>query len=147
MPFSDYLLKLLLSGSALLASGAATEFAKGAGKSAFEAVKARLAGEHKLKSMALLEDARDNPASATAIENDLKQPAVAEDVELRALAETLRAAIDKLPAETKLAYAVDIAKISSDAALRFKNVEGVKAESAKSKGDMTFEGIKAPPGN
>ena len=142
----ELLFSLLVSGAKLVASSAVGEFAKGAGKSAFEAIKSRLADKHRAKSLALLEDASDNKAYEAAVKADLAQPSIAEDSELLQLAEKLREAIEALPAETQARYAVDIEIIRSGRNLLFEAVEGVKAKSATSEGDMTFRNVKAPPG-
>lgn len=142
----ELLFSLLVSGATIAASGAVGEFAKGAGKTAFEAIKARLAADHDVKSLPLLEGAAENPAFAAAVKADLARPEITEDADLLQLAETLRAAIAALPEETQNRYAVDIETIRSGGNLLFEAVEGVKARSATSKGDMTFRNVKAPPG-
>ena len=146
MPLTQLLLSLLVSGAGLVASGAASEFAKGAGKTAFEALKNRLTAGHGVKSLPLLEDAAQNPAFATAIKAELDKPAIATDPEILQLAETLREAIAALPADTQARYAVNIDEIRSGGALLFEAVEGVKAKTATSATDMTFKNVKAPPG-
>jgi hypothetical protein len=140
------LYSLLSAGAELAASSAVGEFAKGAGKAAFDALKARLTGEHKVKSLGLLEDAGTNPAYKAAIESDLARPDIAEDPQVVELAQTLRAAIEALPAETTARYAIDIETIRAGGHLLFEASEGIRAKLATSKGDMTFKGIKAPPG-
>lgn len=142
----ELLFSLLATGATLAASSAVGEFAKGAGKSAFEAIKARLAEEHDVKSLPLLGEAADSPAFEDAIKAELAKPEIAEDAELLSLAEQLREAIEALPAETQARYAVNIETIRSGGNLLFEAVEGVKATSAISKNDMTFRNVKAPPG-
>ena len=142
----ELLFSLLVSGAKLAASNAVGEFAKGAGNSAFEAIKARLAGEHGVKSLPLLEEAAENPAFEEAVKAELAKPEIAQDAGLLQLAERLRAAIEALPAETQARYAVNIETIRSGGDLLFESVEGVKATSATSEGDMTFKNVKAPPG-
>ena len=146
MPLAELLFSVLTAGAQLLASGAVSEFAKGAGKAAFEALKDRLTGQHAMRSVSLLEDAATNPAFAAAIKTELESPAVANDGELLRLAEALRAAIAALPQETQARYAVDIEQVQSGGSLLFEAIEGVKAKTATSVGDMTFKNVSAPPG-
>ncbi len=146
MPLAELLYSVLGTGAGLVASGAVGEFAKGAGKTAFEALKSRLTTQHEMTSLPLLEDAAKNPAFEPAIKAELAKPEIAEDAELLALAETLREAIAALPAETQARYAVNIDEIRSGGALLFDAVEGVKAKTATSESDMTFKNVKAPPG-
>ncbi len=146
MPLTQLLFSVLASGAGLVASGAVSEFAKGAGKTAFEALKNRLQADHGVKSLPLLEDAAQNPAFETAIKAELDKPAIGSDPEVLQLAETLREAIAALPAETQARYAVDIDEIRAGGALLFDAVEGVKAKSATSATDMTFKNVTAPPG-
>lgn len=146
MGLVEVLYSVIVSGAGLAASGAVSEFAKGAGKAAFESLKERLVERHQVKSLPLLEDARQNPAFEAAVKAELAMPEIAEDAELLELAEQLREAIKALPAETQVRYAVDIETIRSGGNLLFDAIEGVKAKTASSKGDITFRNIKAPPG-
>jgi hypothetical protein len=146
MALAQLLFSVLVSGAELVASGAVSEFAKGAGKAAFDGLKNRLTAQHNLKSLPLLEDAKNTPAFATAIEAELEKPEIVADEELLRLAETLREAIAALPAETQARYAVNIDEIRAGGTLLFEAVEGVKAKSATSTSDMTFKDVKAPPG-
>lgn len=130
----------------MVASGAVSEFAKGAGKTAFEALKNRLQADHDVKSLPLLEDAAQNPAFETAIKTELEKPEIGSDLEVLQLVETLRDLIADLPAETQDRYAVDIGEIRSGGTLLFDAVQGVKAKSATSATDMTFKNVTAPPG-
>ena len=141
----ELLFSLLVTGAKLAASSAVGEFAKGAGKSAFEAVKERLAGEHNVKSLPLLEEAAEKPAFEEAVKAELAKSEIAQDAELLELAERLREAIEALPVETQARYAVNIETIRSGGNLLFEAVEGVKAKTATSEGDMTFKDVKAPP--
>lgn len=143
----ELLFSLLVSGARLAASSALGEFSKAGGKSAFEAIKARLIDRHKLKSLSLLEDAADNPAFETAVKADLDKPAITEDAELLALVETLRESIDALSPETQTNHAVNIDEIRAGGSLLFEAVEGIKAKTASSKGDMTFKNVRSPSGN
>ena len=62
-----------------VATSAAGEFAKGAGKAAFEALKARLIRWARRESVALVGDAAGNPAYAEIIKADLSKPDIARD--------------------------------------------------------------------
>lgn len=145
MDIAALLYGLLMTGAGLVASGAVSEFAKGAGKTAFEGLKARLLARG-AASVALIDQANDNAAYEAAIKSDLARPDITDDTEIRQLAENLRAAIRSLPADAKARYAVDIGVIETSGALIFENVEGVTSDRATSQGDMTFKNVKAPPG-
>lgn len=131
MEFASALYGLLTVGAGLAASGAASEFGKGAGKAAFEALKGRLSRVFGV----------EEPNEAA-----LAKPEIAADDEVRRLAALLLAAIEAAPEHERAPYAVDIREIRSKGALRFLDVEGVKADVATSEGDMTFENVKTPPG-
>jgi hypothetical protein len=146
MSLTQILYSVLVSGAGLVASGAVSEFANGAGKTAFDALKNRLQADHGVKSLTLLEDTAKNPAFEAAIKAELEQQQITGDPEVLQLAETLRELIEALPAETQARYAVDIEVIRSGGKLLFEAVEGVKAKSATSEGDMTFTTVTAPPG-
>jgi hypothetical protein len=146
MPMVDLLYSLLVTGAGLAATGAVSEFAKGAGKAAFEALKTRLSGTHGAASVALVAQAKGNKAYEEAIKSDLARPEISEDVEVRRLADELRRAIDALPSVVKAPYAVDIGVIESGKSLLFDNVEGVHSDKVTSKEEMTFKNVKAPPG-
>lgn len=146
MALAQILVGVLVSGAGLVASGAVTEFAKGAGKTAFEALKERLSTLHGMKSLPLLEAAAGNPAYKVEIEAELKNPEISNDAELLRLAETLRAEIAALPSEMQARYAINIDEIRSGGALLFEAVEGIKAKTAISEGNMTFKNVTVPPG-
>ena len=126
MVLGTLLYTLLTTGASLLATSAAGEFAKGAGKAAFEALKARLVDGHGAKSVALVADAGANPAYAEIIKADLGKPEIAGDAEVRTLARQLEAAIEALPAAEAAPYAVAIREIRAGRDLLFEDVEGVK---------------------
>ena len=107
MGIATMLTGLLIAGAGLMAKGVTGEFAKGTGKAAFEAIKARLAGQHGVASFGLMEKAKDNPAIAGAVNAELAAPAIAEDAELLDLARTLRDAITALPESETAGYAVE----------------------------------------
>ncbi len=142
----ELLFGLLVAGAKLAASSAVGEFAKGAGKSAFELLKSRLSDEHGVKSLALLEDAAENSSYEQAIKADLSKPEIAKDVDLLKLAERLRDAIEALPADVQSFYAVDIESIRSGGNILFDAIEGVKIDTVDGDGDVTFQNIQAPPG-
>ena len=146
MPIADLLYSLLVTGAGLVASGATSEFAKGVGKTAYEALKSHLLGTHGAASVALITQAKGNAAYEAAIKSDLARSDIAEDTEVRRLADELRRAIDALPETIKARYAVDIGVIELGRSLLFDNVEGVRADKATSKEDMTFKNVRAPPG-
>lgn len=141
----DLLYSVLVAGAGLAASGAVGEFAKQGGKAAFEALKARLSERHGAASVALAEQAAENPAYESAIKADLAKPEIAEDAELRRLADQLRETIRALPpAETSALPAVMIETIESGGSLTIEDNEGVAARSATSQGDMTIRGNRSP---
>jgi hypothetical protein len=140
MDFPGLLYSLLTTGAALVATNAASEFAKGAGKTAWDALKARLADAHEVAGL----DALDKPAFAEPIKAELAKPAVAVDPEVRTLAQALEAALAALPAAEVAPYAVAIREIRVGRNLLFENVAGVTADLAASEGDMTFKGVTAP---
>ena len=146
MDIATVLYSLLVTGAGLVASKAAGEFAKGAGKAAFDALKARLINSHGAASLALIDQAKGNATYEAAIKSDLDRLDVAKDPEVRRLADELRAAIEALPKATKAPYAVDVRVIESGRSLLFDNVEGVVSDRVTSKEDMTFSNVKAPPG-
>ena len=146
MSLSQLLFSLLTAGANLATSSAVTEFAKGAGKTAFEALKKRLAERHNVTTLPQLEEAAKTPASDSAIRAELEAPEIANDSELLRLAETLRAGVAALPSETQARFAVDIEEIRSGQALLFEAVGGVRAKTATAEGDMTFRNVTAPPG-
>jgi hypothetical protein len=146
MALVELLFSVLASGATLTASGAVGEFAKTAGKTAFDALKTRLTERHKVRSLPLLEDAKQNPAFKAAIEAELSKPEIAQDAKLLELAEALRQEIAALPQEVTARYAVNIETIRSGGNLLFEAVEGIKATMVSSEGDMTLRDIKAPPG-
>lgn len=145
MDLATLLYSLLMTGAGLVASGTVSEFAKGAGKTAFDALKAHLLARG-AASVTLIDQAEGNAAYEAVVKSDLARPNIVDDAEVRRLAEQLRAAIDALPADAKARYAVDIGVIETSGALLFENVEGVTSDRATSEGDMTFKNVKAPPG-
>jgi hypothetical protein len=146
MDIAAVLYSLLVTGAGVVASGAASEFAKGAGKAAFDALKTRLVSTHGAASVVLVDQAKGNASYEAAIKSDLARSDIEKDTEVRRLAEELRKAIEALPEAAKAPYAVDIGVIESGRDLLFDNVEGVRSNRATSEADMTFRNVKAPPG-
>jgi len=142
----DLLYSLLTAAAQVSTEGAAGEFAKGAGRSAFEAIKARLVGTHGVKSLVLLDDAQTEPTHAAAIKKDLSKPEIAQDGDLKALVETLRQAIENLPAETQARYAIDVETIRAGRDVLIENAEGVRADTIDAGQDATLRNVTAPPG-
>ncbi|ARE41671.1 hypothetical protein RGUI_3530 [Rhodovulum sp. P5] len=139
----ELLFTLLVTGATLMARGAAGEFAKGGGKSSFEALKKRLAEEHGVKSLALLEEAKTNPVFAKAVKADLARPGIAKDTEVRRLAEALRGAIEALPDRLQAQYTVDIEEIRAGKALLRGGAAGTRAARSRPKGEQPAGGAKA----
>lgn len=143
----NFLFNLLVAAAKISAVGALDAFSKGAGKSAFEALKHRLNSQHGAISLDMLAQADKDATIAAAVKSDLARPGVAQDAELLSLAETLRQEIVAFPREVQAQYAIDIEEIESGGKLLFDEIEGIKSTSVKSQGDMSFVNIKAPPGN
>jgi hypothetical protein len=142
MSFSAFLYPILIEGAALLSKCAAGEFAKGAGKTAFEALTKQLTNKHNVQSLALLGQVQDNPKYATVIQADLDAPALARDPELLVLGNRVLDAIAALPATAQ--PAIDVGAIRALGNQSFKNIEGIRAEVIEADGDQTFEGIISP---
>ncbi len=138
------LTSLLIEGSKLLATSAAGEFAKGAGKTAFEALKGLLTGKHEAQSLGLLDQAGGNDAFRAAIESELAKAGIAADPEVLKLAQTVQAAIAALPPAELAAAAIDAETIRARGNQWFEDVEGIRAGLIESGGDQVFKGIKAP---
>lgn len=142
MSISAFLYPILVEGAALVAKSSAGEFAKGAGKVAFEALKSRLTDKHNVKSISLLEQAQDKPEYGAVIQADLNSPALASDPELQVLGNQVLDEIAALPPTAQ--PAIDVGAIRALGNQSFKNIEGIKADVIEAAGDQTFEGIKAP---
>lgn len=146
MALVDVLFSVLATGAGLVASGATSEFGKGAGKAIFEALKARLTEHHAVKSLGLLNEAQKNPAFERAVKSELADPKILQDAELLELVEQLRAEIEALPAQQQHAYAIDIETIRAGGRLLVDSVEGIRAKTAIAEGDIHLSNVKAPPG-
>jgi len=142
MALSAFLYPILIEGAALVASSAVGEFAKGAGKTAFEALKKRLTEKHDVQSVSLLGQAKDKPEYAAVIQADLDAPALASDPELQFLGNQVLDAIAALPATAQ--PAIDVGAIRALGNQNFKNIEGIKADVIEAAGDQIFDGIKSP---
>ncbi len=142
MALSAFLYPILIEGAALVANSAVGEFAKGAGKTAFEALKKRLIEKHNIQSVALLEQAQDKPEYTTVILADLDAPGLASDPELQVLGNQLLDAIAALP--TNVQPAIDVGAIRALGNQSFKNIDGIRADVIEAGRDQTFEGIKSP---
>lgn len=143
MDFATMLYGLLSAGAALAATAGAQEFGKKAVATAFDAIKARLAGAHQVPAL----DQVGDPDFAGAVKAKLAKPEIAGDPELAALIESLRAALAAVPAEEAARYAVDVKDaIESAGRMTLADIEGLRARSITSGGDMEIRGVKAPPG-
>jgi hypothetical protein len=139
MDLPGLLYSLLTTGAALLATNAAGEFAKGAGKTAWEALKARLAGAHAVRGL----DTLDKPAFAETIKTELAKPDIAADTEVLRLAETLRAAIEALP-QPEVRRAVDVDTIKAGRDVLIRAVDGLKAGTIDAGQDAVIENVRLP---
>jgi len=142
MSLSAFLYPILIEAAALVGKSAVGEFAKGAGKTAFEALKARLTEKHDVKSVALLEQAAERPEYAEIIKADLDKPALATDPDLRALGDQVLDAIAALPASEQ--PAIDVGAIRALGNQVFEDVDGIRADVIEAGGDQTFKGIRSP---
>ena len=142
MALSAFLYPILVEGASLLAKSAAGEFAKGAGKAAFEALKKRLTEDHGVSSVALLEQAEAKPEYAALIQSDLDAPSLAADGQLQVLGNQVLDAIAALPAAAQ--PAIDVGTIRALGNQVFEDVEGLRADVIEAGGDQTFKGIKSP---
>lgn len=138
------LLSLLLAGAKLVASSAVGEFSKGAGKTAFETIKMRLAEKHAAKSIVLLDDATNNPAYTDAIRSDLESASIDDDAELKQLAETLMQAIASLPKSVREQYAIADSIFESKSSIFIEDVEGISRSKMVSEGPMKVRGVSSP---
>lgn len=138
------LLSLLLAGAKLIASSAAGEFSKGAGKTAFEAIRARLFEKHQAKSIVLLDDATTNPAYTDAIRSDLTSASIDDDAELKQLAETLRQAIASLPKSVREQYAIEDSIFQSKSSMTLEKVEGISKSKFTADGPIDIRNVSSP---
>ena len=142
--FSGFIIDLLLQGGKLLAGKAVEEFGKGAGKAAFDALKARLSGDHGVKTVDLIDRLEQTPGLRSTIEAEIEQSGAGKDPELLALAETLRAAIEELPEATQVAYAIEGGTFKAGKDIIARQVEGMRNVDMEAGGNMDFSGARAP---
>ncbi|PUB19171.1 hypothetical protein [Yoonia sediminilitoris] len=141
MSLSAFLYPILVTGAGIMAKTSATEFAKGAGKRAFEALMKRLKDDHGVASVALIDQAAEKEEYAAAIQADLDSPQISKDPEIKILADQLLAAIEAMPKEERQQFALDAEAIRAEGNQVFKDIEGVRAKEIVAGGDQTFEGI------
>ncbi len=134
---------MLLAGAKLLATSAAGEFAKGAGKTAFEALKARLT-EKGAASVALIEQAPANPTYADLIRAELERPAIAGDETALSLAQALSEAIAALPEPALAAAAIDRSVIRAVRDANLSDIEGMRDTTVEGGQDVNITGVRAP---
>lgn len=135
----DILYPILASAAGAISSGAATEFAKLAGKEAFDALKSRLIKEHNVQSLSLLDNAPEKPDYAALIQTELKAVELERDPELSKLVETLQ---EILQSTLPTYHALEADKILSRGDQTYEQVEGIKAGEIRSEdGSLTFKDI------
>lgn len=144
MAFAETLTPLLIGAAKILASSAAAEFAKGAGKTAYENIKSRLIGEHGAGTVALLDQSPQNPDYQSHIAQELAKAALERDETLLDLAKELNEAIQAMPPLAKNAAAIDANEIRATGNQLFKDIEGIRAGKIIAEGDQTFKSIKSP---
>lgn len=146
MTVSEYLYPILSAAAVLMAKSAAGEFAKSAGKEAFEKLKSLLSGKHEVKNLDLLDRVAETPALESAIRASLDESRAASDPEVKSLAEAVLAAIDATQARAAVP-AIDVGSIRSKGDQLFEQVEGLRADSIVSEeGALSFKDISAPKG-
>ena len=143
MSISAFLFPLLSASVEHIASASAGEFAKGAGKAAFEALRDRIRQQHGVGALAQLQDAPNNPQIAAEIKAALDGANLTKDAELQRLAEALLAALETMKANGA-PVAIDAAEIRAQGNQLFRNVDGIRADTIEAAGDQTFDGITAP---
>lgn len=122
-----------------MASGAAGEFGKSAGKAAYESLRGLLAGRHGVNALPGPGVAEDSAKAA------LAKPEIAADPEVLTLAETLRAAIAALPDATLAAVpAIDYEIIRSKGSIVVDEAEGMRGKLLEADGDVRLTRITAP---
>lgn len=143
MEIAVILWNVLSAGAALAASGAVSEFAKSGGKAALEALKERLTGKG-AASVALIGQAKENPAYADVIRADLGKPDITGDPDILEAARTLEKAIAALPRETLVAYGIDVETMRAGGNILVERADGLRAKLLEAKGDITLTDITAP---
>ncbi|MEM8591015.1 MAG: hypothetical protein AAGF13_00665 [Pseudomonadota bacterium] len=143
MAVSEFLYPILSAGAALMASSAAGEFAKSAGKEAFEKLKALLVDKHEVKNLDLLERVAETPALADAIRDGLDKSSAGTDPEVKALAQAVLAALEAMPPDPAIP-ALDAKTIRAAGDQVFEDIEGIRADEIVSGGAQTFKGLTSP---
>lgn len=143
MAVSEFLYPILSAGAALMASSAAGEFAKGAGKAAFEKLKSLLGGKHEVKNLDLLDRVEETPTLSKVICESLDNSSAGKDPEVKALAEEVLAVIEAMPPSIAVP-ALDVLSIRAAGHQLFEDVEGIRAEEIISGADQIFKGITSP---
>lgn len=133
----DFLFTLLATGAALMSRGAAGEFARGGGKTAFEALRARLEKKHDVKTLALLQDAAANPVFAELVKSDLARPSIEKDNQIRRLAEQMRAAIEALPERVQAEYRIDKDEIRAGKGVLAGRIRSDRVKKTPARGSRT----------
>lgn len=146
MGFEAVIYSLLTTGAALVSSGVVAEFSKGAGKDAYDSLKAHLMASHQVASLASVDQVVGKDTCEASIRSDLEQPGIVSDPEVKRLAKDLLRAIEALDPTVKARYAVDIRAIEAHRNLIFDDVQGVHADNVTSGQDITFKKVVAPPG-
>jgi hypothetical protein len=144
MLIAETLTTVIIGAAKMMASAAASEFAKGAGKSVYEAIKARLTGTHKAKSLDLLESAPETEAFQTALTAELAKPAIAADTELAPLVDKLAEALEAMPDESLAAAAIERTTLKAARDAILSDVEGIRDSVIEAGQDINLSGIKAP---
>ena len=139
MSASAFLYPILAAAAEMAGGSALKEFAKGAGKSAYDALCARLKSQHGAAAIDLLPQAQGNEAYAAVIRADLDKDSVAQDPEVKALAEALLAAMQEMPQFP--AAALDVGEIKAAGNQTFRNIEVMRADRIEAGGDQVFDGI------
>ncbi|MEM9798604.1 MAG: hypothetical protein AAF919_19110 [Pseudomonadota bacterium] len=142
MSMVSFLYPVLTAGAKMLGSAAATEFAKGAGKTAFESLLGRLKSEHGADSIDLVRQVAEKPAYEAAIKADLSAESIAQDAEIKALADAILVAMEAEPASVRADAAIDVGEIRARGNQVFRDVDGIRADRIEADGDQTFEGIR-----
>ncbi len=141
--FATVLYNLLAAGAGLAATAGAGELGKKAVVTAFDAVKARLTGAHKVGGLDML----DKPAFAEGVKSELAKPEIAADADLLKLADTLRASILALPAAETARYAVEMQTIRAGRDVLLRSIDGaVKVGTIDAGQDAVIENIRGGPG-
>lgn len=144
MGFSAFVVDLLVAGGTLIAKGVFGEVGKGAGKDAYERLKARLQRENDVKTLDLVDRVEETPALKGTIEQDIAASTAGSDPETLQLVEELRAAIATLPQKIQAAYAINGGEFTAGKDIIARQVEGLKGVTMKAGGSIELSGAKSP---